>query len=421
MFLVKFTTAFGALGVVMQVYVIAILLFTPKLLNMFSFKILFLVSLNDAALSFSYALTEESYSNGDICVTQAFVMNYCALTSLFYHCGTAFILYRAFTTAVRIHHVAGGGHSELKKFLLVCQVLPLLPSIVPLVLEQYSRAGPWCWIHHDNYQSLILQFVCFYGWGWAAIVFCLWCYYRVYGKFTVFYQRLNDVEDNSDHINGALKTWKILRLYPASQILFLIGGTLDRVYEAFDEPPYSMGAFLAAAAVLQPIADAIIFGCNPVVTRFLGKALRAYFGGSNARPLRHVCEEVDRESGDGHISPHGRGFGSDSYQRMPEGKEAAAGGTQQRATSRTASDLVPSSSTKKRSDFGGGSPACGTSYGVRYSHEADDDRPNKPTTFSRNSDRIGHSGLSNRTSLPSSGGSAINEQEMWKQCDEEEL
>eukprot|EP00466_Bigelowiella_natans_P017360 jgi/Bigna1/146216/aug1.110_g20924 len=311
------SVVFAIVASISELYVLGGILFAPKMRRLFSCKLLFFIAINGFSMGVAYTLTTDSLEgdeHGLRCQVQAFMLNYFPLATYFWHCAIAHTLSQAFDHAINVRHEALGWNT-LAKYIVVCQLFPIIPSGLPFNFNAYGYAKLFCWVSQtgrseglkelldgsiggESLKRLYLEFFCFFIWGWFAMVYIIYCYYRIRQNFALLNRQLqqlhnddliqnpHDAEGEHDSRSSrTMRTWKTLRFYPSFLLACLVGSSIYRPIQVFtDVTPSWIEVALLLANICQPLADAMIFAANPVMRRMLRERLRQLiYKGRNGR------------------------------------------------------------------------------------------------------------------------------------------
>jgi len=294
----------GFTGAVAQICVIVALFSAQSLLrSLFSFQLLFMLSVNDFAVGLAYASSGfaiERDGSSPICQIQGFALNYFTLCSTIWHASVAYTLLQVFQSAsvFELHHVRS--RVSFSWYFFLCQILPIVPSVIPYIFNAYGHAGLWCWVKRTQEDRFLMRLFSWYLWAWIVVLYCIVTYYFIYKKVMRFYRlQCGEVIPSAQfrQIEASLRTWRILRWYPLIQILAMLVGTTDRAYSAFDNtPPTWLTLAFAATAPCRPVADAVIFVQNPMVRQHIMSRVCDFWNARHQHSLHQTLMDSPRDT-----------------------------------------------------------------------------------------------------------------------------
>mmetsp|Transcript_28195 Transcript_28195/g.45389 ORF Transcript_28195/g.45389 Transcript_28195/m.45389 type:complete len:373 (+) Transcript_28195:71-1189(+) len=259
----------ASISFVSSLGVIVLCMLLKRLRESFSFNIFSFIALNDCALAIVHLMsnsTRHSPQGGFACQFQAFGVGYFGLCSMLWTCAGAHATYRVLQSAISMQSTRER-KSLMKLFIPLCQGFPLLPAVLPFFFtDAYGWAGMWCWVHaSDSMISVrILRALSFYMWAWAAVFYCLWTYSRIFGLVKVLTRVDSDEMSNA---NNPLAIYLTLRPQPVVLALVVLFGSLNRIWQAFEESPHILVLLQTISMGLLGFFDGLIFVRNPIVKR----------------------------------------------------------------------------------------------------------------------------------------------------------
>ena len=219
-----------------------------KSIRSFAFKLVFFMSISDIIHSVCLLLPPKGVS----CVVQGFLLQYSAVSSVFWSFNIAFSLYM---TALKGERDPARYQT---KFLILAYIVPLLLAIIPLFLNAYSQAGGWCWINSSFSVDLALRLFCFYFIVWTVIPFNLYVYVKVIHKLKREYGAIIEYQQT----NHAMI--KRLSLYPVVLIVCYLPITIKRTSEIDDGDflPFWFTCVSAFGISITGFVNSVVYGMS---------------------------------------------------------------------------------------------------------------------------------------------------------------
>jgi len=234
-----------------------------------SFQIVFALVLNDMMFntSFLYGDASNYGEESSMCQFQAFSVNYFLVCSIMWSCSASYLIDIVVSQSLQTSQNRHDGFSPTilrRKMFVVCQLLPIIPSVMPMWFKAYGSSGVgWCWIKKGkgpNSEYEYIRLFSVYFWNWLAIFYCVCNYWKVS-------RAMRKLRENVDHHWRNDSPWKVLQLYPFILIFCSIFATVDRFIGVFHQSPYWLKMMHAATQLTLGFWDSLLFLCNPIVLK----------------------------------------------------------------------------------------------------------------------------------------------------------
>eukprot|EP00466_Bigelowiella_natans_P021205 jgi/Bigna1/145130/aug1.95_g19838 len=263
----------ASLSLVGALFTLTCFALIPKLRRVFSFRLVFFITLNDITSSIFYLMNPVTIfkpEGGYECQTQAFALGYFDISSMMWTAAAACTMHIAVESALNLRS-APLNNRLICIYFCFCQIGPILPSVMPFFFNAYGHSGIWCWVKSGDGESLeIIRMFAYYIWAWLVTFYLLFVYWKVFST-------LSTVADDRN-FEGLRKVWEILRLYPSALIFILLFGTVNRIYQAFGTSPFYLMMMEASTETLLGFLDMLIFANNPMVRREVRGLMGSVFG-----------------------------------------------------------------------------------------------------------------------------------------------
>mmetsp|Transcript_24404 Transcript_24404/g.39181 ORF Transcript_24404/g.39181 Transcript_24404/m.39181 type:complete len:339 (+) Transcript_24404:177-1193(+) len=257
--------------------VIIVMATVKKLQSLFAFRIISFLALNDlcAYIVFAFGNMAERYGESSFgCQFQAFGLNYFFLSAWCWANATAYTLNRVIDSATTLKPL-NIGPTTMRYFILMFQILPVFPSVMPFFFDAYGNSGAWCWVKADteNINYEVIRLCADYLFGYITLGYCIYTYISVWRRLRGFQ------EQNSNAASNILSgSFRVLKYYPLITIWVLSFPSLNRFIGIFSVKLSWLTMMHAICVMSMGPLDALMFFINPTVQRELKQFLQQKCG-----------------------------------------------------------------------------------------------------------------------------------------------
>jgi hypothetical protein len=150
-------------------------------------------------------------------------------------------------------------HKE-KQFLLVCNLIPLAASLLPLALNKYGYAQGWCSVEltdHDFILETVLRALLFYGPLYLVFGYCMFTYHRVV-------RVISKHTEPAEGLTNAKALMLKLYLYPLVLLTCYALVTVYRIYSFVQRQSTNFPLALSSALLicLNGLLNSLVYGFN---------------------------------------------------------------------------------------------------------------------------------------------------------------
>jgi hypothetical protein len=162
-------------------------------------------------------------------------------------------------------------HKE-RQFMLVCNLVPLVASLLPLAFNKYGYTQGWCSVEltdHDFILESVLRALVFYGPLYLVFGYCLFTYHRVV-------KVISKHTEPSARLTSAKALMLKLYLYPLVLIACYALVTVYRIYSFVKRQSTNFPlAYCSALLIcLNGLLNSLVYGFNKHVRRAIADKCR---------------------------------------------------------------------------------------------------------------------------------------------------
>jgi len=253
-----------------------------------AFKLVLFLSISDLCYAITGFLNSDAYEQ---CIAQAVLTQLFSLSSIAWTTSIAFTLKRAILD--KVHPDSLG--ANLPRYQLVCWGVPIFLTILPTFSKSYGYSNGWCWLVDDSFGNA-WKFCSFYLPLWISILYLIIVYYRIYQSLDRSRQQARttsteavtataDEEGSSGAVNEAAerareadaaraKIMSRIKWYPALLIVCYTFATINRIYNIFGSPLFSLTVLHFVGIRFRGFFNSILYGFNPAVQSALTNSCR---------------------------------------------------------------------------------------------------------------------------------------------------
>eukprot|EP00462_Mataza_sp_D1_P018222 CAMPEP_0175143112 /NCGR_PEP_ID=MMETSP0087-20121206/13232_1 /TAXON_ID=136419 /ORGANISM="Unknown Unknown, Strain D1" /LENGTH=293 /DNA_ID=CAMNT_0016427107 /DNA_START=14 /DNA_END=895 /DNA_ORIENTATION=+ len=237
--------------------------FYLKDLRTFAFRLVLMVSISDIFYSIGNFFgdagggdTHLGASDG-FCQFQAIVISFFGLSSIFWAISIAFTLHKAFLQEAE-SFAPNRIHEHSTKYHVICWVVPLVLTLLPLFTDSYGDTGGWCWIKGNQSKHVAWRFFQLYIWLWLGVGYNIYVFLNIHKKIRVIAGNMQG--------SGA-KMANRLKLYPVVLIVCHLFGTINAIYEAVHggKMVYELNLLAVIFGTSMGLFNALVYGLTPEV------------------------------------------------------------------------------------------------------------------------------------------------------------
>jgi hypothetical protein len=229
-----------------------------KELQQFTFKLVIYLVIADICKGIAWLLSPDDEL---MCVIQGILTVYFQLSSILWVAVISHVMF-----AVIVDKDLDIATKEMR-YVMLCNLVPLVACLLPLVFDKYGYAEGWCSVEesgHDFVREMVLRVLVFYGPLYLVFGYSSYTYHRVRKELRKF------TEDND-----SMDTLKVfmhkLYLYPVVLMLSYGFVTVFRIYTfIFMGGHHFVFSFVSALLIsLNGFLNAVVYGVNKQVQQSL--------------------------------------------------------------------------------------------------------------------------------------------------------
>lgn len=232
-----------------------------KDLRHFTFKLVIYLIIADILKGCALLLPSEDEV---LCVVQGILTVYFQLSSILWVAVISYVMH-----SVIVNRDLAIDRKE-RRFLLICNFVPLVASVVPLSFEKYGYSEGWCSIEEtgsDYVFETILRTVVFYGPLCGVFAYSIYTYHKVNKEVRKYSVRTS----SEGSFNSAQSTLYKLYMYP---VVLVVSYSVVMIYRAYNfitmgESVYVLALLSIALISLNGFLNALVYGLNKHVRQAL--------------------------------------------------------------------------------------------------------------------------------------------------------
>jgi len=218
-----------------------------KDLRKFAFKLVVMLSICDIILGIGNYLGDGNEDN-TLCHLQGLITQFGSISGVFWTGVIAYSIWEVVLRQPPCINIEG----KFTKFQIVVWTSSLILTILPIFTDSYGDADGWCWISkyrgHSPFWGTFWTMACFYIPLWITIVFII----HIYGKTLRVLDR-------------SAAPFKRMRWYPMVLIATYFFATIDRVWQMFRKPDFTLSCLRVLFVSLAGLFNVLIYGWTPAV------------------------------------------------------------------------------------------------------------------------------------------------------------
>lgn len=255
----------SALSILGCLFILVLCIFYPKLRQL-PFRLIIYLTIADLGVSVSYILP--FYMSSDICQAQGYLESYFSLSSIFW---SACISHAIKSTILQDKEVK----ENIRKYLIICFVVPLLSYLVLIDIKRYREALGWCWIYlqDDTHSSKYPREV-----AYRVITYYLPLFIVMIIILVNYLSVISAIKKSESFFGTGTKVGEALilklKLYPFILLVSVLPVCILRFSSLFIYPSWYFTMISGAFLSLGGFLNSIVYGLTQDVRNELKKTFK---------------------------------------------------------------------------------------------------------------------------------------------------
>lgn len=225
----------------------------------YAFKLVFYMTIADTIRAAGYIIPT---STNSLCITQAVLTNFGALSGVLWTSIIAFSIYAV--VVLELENI----QSYEKFTVIIGYILPFCITLLPFTTDSYGEAEGWCWIKLDGYE-ILWRMGTFYIIVFAVIVFNGVMYYKVHQELNI---DIGYLRGSTHDISEKKNVHTRFGFYPLIIFICYMPVLIKRILEtASDDNFFALTIIAAISMSIIGILNAIAYGITDSVKELLCK------------------------------------------------------------------------------------------------------------------------------------------------------
>lgn len=120
-----------------------------------------------------------------------------------------------------------------RRYIIGCQGIPAICSVIPLFTNGYAQLAGWCWIDDNDSVNIALRFVAYYIWLWGALLYLGYVYVMLLRTFPLR-NGSNDMffaEETRAELQKKIAELLSLRFFTITLLVCVLPPSANRLYQ----------------------------------------------------------------------------------------------------------------------------------------------------------------------------------------------
>jgi hypothetical protein len=259
-----------------------------KSIRSFIMEIILYLTISSFFQTLSYIIyfpNNESKSEDKLCQLQGSTMLFSGLSQFAWTCLLSFSIFQSVINLKNFSKKDQNSNLKTIRFIYIFIGfgIPLIITLIGLILDIYGKAGFWCFINSEYYnennnndnidKEKDNKYKIFYIFFFSLLWFCILFNLTLYSRVILFIKR--SFEGEFEGRRNSTEYTRPLISYSLIQILWLTPATVNRIYQAFDNPSNNAFDFVQSLFdVSQGFIYSLAFGLNPRVRKAISNAFK---------------------------------------------------------------------------------------------------------------------------------------------------